>query len=187
MLIYFHHSEVLLFHQGRQYELCRQLTSILLLLRCFHVICTKLVSHTRKPSNTLSILYTFWLFSIVPLMLGTSFLTPLKSKLSLPSHWQKAILEVSMWGEICQLFSTTLHHRRKKRESSIGCLLWGRGRSLGTWACFPLAKRLLLILKALCETRQDSDRSGAMADVFILFFQVKVFGFFGGRARIYCF
>lgn len=79
-----------------------------------------------------------------------------------------------MWGEICQLFSPMLHQRKKKRESAIGSLLWGQGRSLQTWACFPLAKRLLLILKALCETRQDSDRSVAMVDVSVLFFQVKV-------------
>ncbi len=161
----------------------------LLLLRRFQVIYTKPVSHsfmhTGKPSNTLSLLYTFWLFLVVPLMLDMSCLTP-RPKLSLPSYWQKAILEVSMWGEICQLFSSTLHQSKKKRESAIGCLLWGRGRSLQTWACSPLAKRLLLILKALLETRRDS-----MVDVLSSsFFRWKVLCFSGargGHARIYSF
>lgn len=64
--------------------------------------------------------------------------------------------------------------QEKKKESAIGRLLWGQGRSLQTWACFPLAKCLLLILKALCDTRQDSERSVAMVDVFSSsFFQVK--------------
>lgn len=43
-------------------------------------------------------------------------LAPLNPKLSLPSELQKAILEVSVWGEICQLFSTTLHQHQKKKK-----------------------------------------------------------------------
>lgn len=146
------------------------------LLGCLQAICTKLVPHSfiyaGKPSRTLSLLYTLWLFSIV-LMLDMSCLTWLKPKLSLPSYWQKAILEVSMWGEICQLFSTTLHQSKKKRESTIGCLLWGPGRSLQTWACFRLAKRLLLIWKALWERLRQIC---CHARSFIkFFFQVKAF------------
>lgn len=94
----------------------------LLFPRCFQAIYAKPVSasfmHTGKPSSTLSLLYTFWLFLMVPLMLDMSCLTP-RPKLSLPSYWQKAILEVSMWGEICQLFSTTLHQSKKKKEKAL--------------------------------------------------------------------
>lgn len=48
-------------------------------------------------------------------------LAPLNPKLSLHSELQKAILEVSVWGEICQLFSSTLHQHEKKKRSIIGC------------------------------------------------------------------
>lgn len=54
-------------------------------------------------------------------------LAPLNPKLSLPSELQKAILEVSVWGEICQLFSTTLHQHQEKKKKHYRLRAWENG------------------------------------------------------------
>lgn len=95
-----------------------------------------------------------------------------KPRLSWRTKWHWAILEDSLWGEICQLFSIRLYQsRKKKRKRHCGFLLWGLGRDsrLLTWACSPLAKLLLLILRDLWETRQGSGEPFMMADIFANF------------------
>lgn len=101
----------------------------------------------------LSEIFKDTLYVMALLMLVMRCLTPLKWTLCLPSYWQKAILEVSMWGEICQLFSTTLHQRStKKKKKDQGCRLWGLWHGLGS---SHLANHLLLILR-LCEKQYNT-------------------------------
>lgn len=141
--------------------------------------------HGGKPSETLGPLFTFWLFFMVPVMSSIWCLAPLKPKLSLRSYWQKAILEVSVWGEICQLFSTMLHNSRKKRESNIACQLWELGCTRRHGHALWWIKCILLTLKALWETAQHSQRISGHAGGFIqlVFALDKVVLLFWNRCR----
>lgn len=80
------------------------------------------------------------------LMFDGSCLILLNPSLSLPSRWDKAILEVSVWGEICQLFSNTLHHNPEKRESSGDRSLQGLGLGSQAWILFLFARASTVVL-----------------------------------------